>query len=131
MTACQHQSPIPTSWHWLPRVAKELLPPNYGVPEEIIPMGRRRRETAKIPVQRRKAMASPQAGWLHPALGCQLHHPWAARAGRWSPSSKLYFPVSENLCGRRGEKKAKETFWQVHKGAVLLQNLVAMEKISL
>lgn len=34
MTACQRDSPIPTSWHWLPRVGKELLPPNYGVPEE-------------------------------------------------------------------------------------------------
>lgn len=77
-------------------------PKLWGPRREIIPVGRRRRETAKIPVQCRKAMASPQAGWLHPALGCQLHHPWAARAGRWSPSSKHYFPVSQNLCGMRG-----------------------------
>lgn len=98
-------------------------PTLWGPRGKIIPVGRRRREMAKIPVQCRKAMASPQAGWLHPALGCQLHHPRAARAGRWSPSSKHYFPVSENLCGRRGKKKeAKETFWQEHKGAVLLQN---------
>lgn len=63
MIVCQCESSVQTSWHWLPRVGKELLPPKLWSPrKEIVPVGRRRREMATILVRCSKTAASPQGG---------------------------------------------------------------------
>lgn len=101
---------IQTSWHWLPWVGKELLPPKLWSPRrQIIPMGRRRSEMVTILVRCSKVVVNSLAGWLHPALGCQLHHPPAGWTNRQSPSSQHHFTVSENLCGKGKKKKQRKS----------------------
>lgn len=87
-------------------MGKELLPRLWTPRREIIPKRRgwRNKEFAVTLVWCHKGMRSPQAGWLHPALGSQLHHPWV----RDCPSPKCYFQLSYSFCGRRENKKKKK-----------------------